>query len=193
MVGLDLGFGSSKSKTTESSSSDTIESFDRGNVKVESLLRELMSGLDNTSVQDLQARSIASAEQDVSGVVGNIFSNFREQALPEIFTASESAGVFGSSGAQALTNDAFSRATRAASELTLGTATTRVNQQLQSRAQMQQFLSQLFGIDLEQDGSAKSSTKSKGVSRTKGSEVKAAFSVGGGGGGSKPRLIGGDD
>lgn len=59
------------------------------------------------------------AVTDANGVVANIFRNYRNKDLPEIFQAQSNSGGYNSTTGQLLANDAFGAATSKAAEATL--------------------------------------------------------------------------
>lgn len=165
VLGNILGRGGSQKQST-TSSVDMTERYNRGTVDAGALLEQLLgSGMGQpVSMEDIQATSLQRAQSDTEGVVESIFENYRNEYLPEVFTASESAGVFGASGGQQLAERGFADATARASEVTLGTANTYANQLQQESAQIQQFLSQLFALDIEQTGRSNRRGTEKGTS-----------------------------
>jgi hypothetical protein len=60
-----------------------------------------------------------SAIGDAQGIVSNIFRDYKNTALPQIFNAQNSAGGYGSSTGQLLANDAFGAATAKSADAVL--------------------------------------------------------------------------
>lgn len=153
IVGNLLGGG--RSSQSQSSRTNMTDRYNRGSIDVDALFAQLPSRrLLSMSAEDIQSTSMQRAQQDVSGVVDSIFQAYRSDYLPEVFSTSEGAGVYGSSGAQELAERGYSDAVGQAAELTLGTANTYANQRLQEQQSMQQLMNQLLALDVEQTGTS---------------------------------------
>lgn len=174
------------------------ENYNRGTVSVTNLIQQLMGNVNQETARQIQTESLSQASQDVGGVVDQIFNNYREQALPQIFQSAQGAGVYGNSTTQLLTNDAYSRAVGQASEATMATANTYATQRINRQAQLEQLITNLFGIDLEQTGSTSTDQNETWDfhRRTSGRKLGLDGNVGqggaggGGGGGGGGGLIG---
>jgi hypothetical protein len=85
--------------------------------------RRLLSIIDASAggflQQSQEGFSKDAAIRDSQGVVSNIFRDYKNTALPQIFNAQNSAGGYGSSTGQLLANDAFGAATSKASDAVL--------------------------------------------------------------------------
>lgn len=167
-LGNILGSGQSQ-RQSQSSTEEGTQTSRRGSVGVDNVLNEMLrSPALRRSTADTQSVSLQRAEQDVSGVVDSIFSDYRSEFLPEVFTASEGAGVYGSSSTQEMADRGYADATSRAAELTLGTANTYATQLQQEQQMMQQFITQLFGLDLEESGEVETSAETTGNTRGSG-------------------------
>ena len=119
--GLNFGGSSSKgsSNTTGSgtTASDITRMDDRSKQQLDDLVAELA-----TRVRDPNSQfSKQAAISDVAGVVGNLYRQYSEQTLPQIFSAQAATGGYNSTSAQFLANDAFAETTARSAEVVLDT------------------------------------------------------------------------
>lgn len=182
-MALNFGMGSSTESGRQQQYGTQSNQHDLGSRDVNVLIDQIMGNYRQRTGEDIQAVSLANAQRDSKSVVDNIFTQYQEEALPEIFTASESAGVYGSSGAQTLANDAYARTVSNASELTMGLANTYSNQLLQEQNQVDNLITSLFQLDMEQTGLRRTTTSQRGTSTGKGFNMGMDVGMGGGAGG----------
>lgn len=187
MFGISLG--SESSRTSQNQSGYSRNTFSRGTWdtlgSLESADRKLAEFNLDSVITDANDR----AAIDTAGAVSNIFRQYRESTLPEIFNAQSASGVFGSSGAQLLSNDAYARTVNQAAELQLGVASSYINQSLQGRDQLLQQFAQLLQANLSAAGSE--SNFNIGASTGTGTGRSQQANLGFGGGGGTDNLTGG--
>lgn len=122
----------------------------RGRVSVEDMLAETIRTRDQRSVDEIQLTAFERSGQDTREAVNQIFRDYEEQALPEIFNVDMGSGTFGNTTTQMLANDAFSRAAGQAAGLRLGYATTLTEQMLGAQDSQRGWMDAMFNIDLNQ-------------------------------------------
>lgn len=163
IAGSLLGSDSSQEST---SSKEEEQQISRGSGRIEAFLADILENFDKDFDQEeVQDRAFSRSREQVSGILESIFRDFQQTTVPQVFNAQRNSGVFGSSSAQQIADRAFADATARASEVVVANANTNAGQVLQNRQLQQQFLSQLFGIDLESTGR----TTTTGNSRSTGS------------------------
>lgn len=121
--GANLGFSSSKTKTNSNSSGSgatnaDITRFDTASKQQLDDLVKLLQG--NVAAPNTEFNK-SSAIGDVAGVVQNLFRQFKDQTLPQIFTQQAGTGGYNSTSAQFLANDAFAETTSKAAAVTMDT------------------------------------------------------------------------
>lgn len=155
--------GSQGSSSSSSGKTDLTETFNLGSRDVGLFLDQIIGERRAQRPEDIQANALTRAETDVSGVVGNLFTQYEEQVLPEIFSAQIDSGAYGTTGAQTLANDAFARTTAQAAETTLGVANTYAAQALEFQNRQEQLIASLFQLDLAQTGTTRTRGRTSGT------------------------------
>lgn len=122
----------------------------RGRVSADELLAESIRTRDQRSADEIQVTAFERSGQDTQEAVAQIFQDYEEQALPEIFSVDMGAGTFGNTTTQLMANDAFSRALGQSAGLRLGYATTLTEQMLGAQDSQRAWLDSLFNIDMNQ-------------------------------------------
>lgn len=116
--GIGGSFGkshSSSSSTTNTSGSSTTDLTGLSTTKrFDDAAKALLDAFSNSAFDEVadgeSQYTRENAITDASGVVNDIFRQYREQALPEIYSAQGSTGAYNSSAAQLLANDAYGSA-----------------------------------------------------------------------------------
>jgi hypothetical protein len=185
MFGITWGNDHRSTKNTTTNEWNDEENYRRGDYDTTALLTELGERTSSFNLEEVIASSNERAAADTAGAVGNIFRQYRETALPEIFNTQTQTGTFSGSTAQLMANDAFARTANQAAELQLGVASSYINQSLQARDQLISQFGQLLAANLEQSGnvtrSGTGTQKSKGFEW--GGNVQASYGMNGGGAG----------
>lgn len=118
-MGLGLSFGSSSSSSRsvsrESGSSSTELSGQSITSRFDEQAKALLDAFTNQKFDEQGAEgdgqySRENAIADAQGVVQNIFREFSEKALPEIYSAERGTGAYNATATQFLANDAFGEA-----------------------------------------------------------------------------------
>src|SRR5690606_27778248 len=170
-------------RRTDSYQAGTFDTFDP--------LRRLSNQLGEFDLNEVIAISNARAEADTAGAISNIFRQYQESALPEIFVGEIRGGAYSGTSAQLLANDAFSRAVNQSAELQLGVASSYIAQNLQARDQLMNQFAQLLQANLQQSGSSSTDALETQSVRTQGRRTGIGINFGYGGGGGSPTLTGG--
>lgn len=170
--------GASYSQTNSSSSGSSKEnsSLRRLNAQDEEFVRNLMRQFSAGSNADT-GTARQQAIRDVQGNVNQLFTQFRETALPQIMTKQNRTGGYNSSTAQLLSNDAFSRTVAQGSALTMN-AIQQYEQTALNKAAMnlQGFQSSLQALlQAQQTSQTDTSSQAKSKSSTVGGSVSFGF------------------
>lgn len=189
IIMLNLGLGSSKSKTTSQQTDVTkgTETLRAGTFDTQGQLDLLAEILQNFNLDDVMQQSFDFARQQSADAINNIFTQYRETALPQIMAGQTATGAYGSTSAQLMANDAFSRATAQGAELSLGLGSNMVNQQLQNQQMNLNQFAQLLQANIQQfqQRDINSTTKTSGTSTTRGRQTQMGLQLNGEGGGLK--------
>lgn len=115
-----LTHSKSKSNTTSSGSESTRSSTRRLDTAQEQELKNLLTqfGLDMQTDDAQFGKNAAIA--DASGLLNDLFTQYRENELPQILGAQGQSGAYGSTGAQILSNDAYARTVNKGAATILG-------------------------------------------------------------------------
>lgn len=167
-------YSSSRDSKRSSQSGTSDETVRRGTVGVTPTLEGLLQEQSRFNLEQIRDQNMAGARRDVRQVTDQLFQNYREQALPDILGEQSSVGVFGSSGAQTLANDAFARTTNQAAELSLGLGESRTAQQMQRQSDLEEMIAQLLQIDLNQFQSSREASTGVGSTRGRGSNFQVS-------------------
>ena len=169
-----MGFSSTSGSSATSGSSTTESNRTAGSQEsrdalanlTKFLMENVLGGKSDTTF------SKETALKDSSLAVDALFNKFKSTTLPDIIGAQTSAGAYGSTGAQALANDAYAATVREGAALQLDTIAkyTQLGQS-QQQLQMQALLSSLgleqSAVTEQIDKSTfKSNTDSKSKSRS---------------------------
>lgn len=130
-----------------------------------------------TNVDAGKARQQAVA--DVQANINNLFTQFRETALPQIMSAQGRTGGYGSSTSQLLANDAYARTVAQGASLAVD-AITKYEQQALARSQLAMqglstSLEALLQAQQESDVSSEFKTRSKSTTRDLSSGLSIGF------------------
>lgn len=174
-AGFSSSSSSSKSTTTGSESgSEAIRRLSDESLALTERLAAIF-GAQATGQEQQFTRQNALA--DVQSIIGNIFQQYSETALPQIFSAVSGGGGYNSTTGQLLANDAFARTTSQAGEVALN-AITQYEQLAQQRRQISlaglevALQSQIAGREDRQfESQFKSTTRSSGKSSGFGGSV----------------------
>jgi len=165
-MGFNFGFGSGSGKSTTSSSTSTIVTAMDAASKAQ--LDELTSLLLGKVGAGSTGFSKADAVSDVAGTVRNIFDTFRNEALPKIFDAGGSAGVFNSTSLQRMADQAYGKAVGEAAAVTMDAVKSYAGIAQQEEQLQLQGLLDAFGLQADayktEASTGTSSTRSKGRS-----------------------------
>lgn len=120
-MALSFSLGGSRSKSSSKSTSTErgTQTTKRLNVADQTGLRELID-MFSAELQSEGPFTRDAALTDVAGMVQNLFTKYREQAVPQIMSQQQQTGGFGQSTTQMLANDAFSRTVAEGTGLQLG-------------------------------------------------------------------------
>jgi len=178
-----MGFGASasasQSTTTSSSSGNESSSANsrRLDVAQENELKKLLTkfGL-GMGAEDAQY-SKGAAIADASGMINELFEQYRNTDLPQILSAQGQSGGFSSSGAQLLVNDAYARTvSKGAGVIAQNIANYEGIQQAQKAGATTSFASILQGLlGAKESSSASSAFSTKSKSKTTAVSAKAGF------------------
>lgn len=168
-----LGFGgsSSSSRSRTSGSEKGSETIRRLSDESIALTERLAAVFGAEAAGPDQGLSRQAALDDVQSIIGNLFQQYSETALPQIYSAVSGGGGYNSTTGQLLANDAFARTTSQAGEVAIG-AITQYEQLAQQRRQISlagleiALQSQIAGQeDREFESQFQSRTRSSGSSR----------------------------
>lgn len=165
--------GSVSSTSSSSSGGQTQTSNTRRlNVEDEAYVKELLKVFGSGAKVDLSAaRKNAIADTKLS--VESLFNQFKETALPQIMTAQQRSGGYGSTTAAQLSNDAFARTVGQAGQLQLNAInqyeTNALNKSAQALSGFSTSLQAL--LQANESTSAESAFNSKAKSTTKSASV----------------------
>jgi hypothetical protein len=117
-LGGSRGSSSSRTTSTEKGTQTTQRLNDRDQFNLRSLI-DMFSG----ELQSDGPFTREAALADISGMVDNLFRNYRESTVPQIMTQQQQTGGFGQSTAQLMANDAFARTVAEGAGLQFGAVT----------------------------------------------------------------------
>jgi len=175
-LGGSMSSGKSSS-TTQASGDSTTTLFDEtSKSQLDQLVASMMGkvgGIGDTSTANPYSKS--SALKDVSGVVDNLFKTFREQNLPQIMAAGGQAGVYNSSGMQAMADNAYAQTVGQAASITMDAVKSyagidNTNNQLTLQSLLQ-------GLNMEGQALQKTSQNSTSTTNTKASNKSLNFGL----------------
>lgn len=179
------GFGISSdvsTSTTNSSASgnqSSLENTRRLSSDDEAYVKDLLKVFGSGAKVDLSAaRKNAIADTKLS--VESLFSQYKDTALPQIMTAQQRTGGYGSTTAQALSNDAFAKTVGQAGQLQLNAInqyeTNALNKSQQALSGFSTSLQAL--LQANETKTAASAFSSKSKSTTNSASVSGNFSWG---------------
>lgn len=191
--GFNLDKSSSQSRESWNRGERVDTSFTAGNWDTVPSLRRLDNTLGSFDFDAMLFDSNQQARVDTQGAITNIFNQFRESALPEIFSGMNSSGAYNSTSSQLMSNDAFSRATNQAAELELGVASSYIGQRMSNREMLMNQFAQLLQANLQSTGTneTQSNASGMGLGTQRGTAYGVNVGYGGGGGGGIGSFTGG--
>ena len=157
-MAFSLGFGKSKTSASESSTSTTTK-MDAASKKI---LDELTASLQKQVPTSGAEFSRDNAIADATGVVENIFTKYKQQALPQIANLMTDAGVYNATAGQNLANEAFGAATANASQVVLENVLKYAG--LKQQDQQLTLSGLLQALSLQQNAVSTTTSKSQGTS-----------------------------
>lgn len=189
MSGIGFSFGSSKSKSattsTSSGSGTSVTDITRMDEASKWELDQLMQLMGDKVGAPSQEYSKAAAIGDVAGVVNNLFNQFREQALPQIFSAEGATGGYGSTSAQFMANDAFAETLGRAAQVSMENIGRYAD--ISNKEQSLNLEGLIQALNLQKEAVAREATaesytsKSSSKTKGKGSQMGIGASLTGGG------------
>ncbi len=111
---------SKSSSTTNATGSETGSSSTRRlDAAQQEELKRLLTQFGLSANKEDAAFSKSAAIKDATALVNSIFSDYKEQELPQIIGGMSTSGAYSATGGQLLTNDAYARTTNKAAQTVL--------------------------------------------------------------------------
>jgi hypothetical protein len=165
MFGFSLGGGKEKSKSSTSGTENLDQTITRLNAEDQNMVRDMIATFTRQQGEG-DAFTRERALQDVRGRVEGLFTQYREQAIPEIMSAQNRVGGYASTTGQRLANDAFARTVAEGAKLELEATKTYADIASMIRQVAQQ--GQGLGLEALLQSEEKTKATSKVKSKTSG-------------------------